>query len=188
MKTGVAVVFVSLLVFLDNSFAGPLCGLAPSNHNPSADQYPSPLANQQMKAVHNLLCRKFRCPSYSLRINHTISNAMASTNRYGNTIRYNPTFIYEVAKNHGSNAAIGIFAHELGHLIDFFINKGQIPQAQREAIADKYAGCVFALAGYPENSLIGLARSIHSMGASPIYPTPVQRVQLIRMGYRFCRK
>ena len=179
--------FLIVLFTAQFSYAGPLCALAPAGHNTGADQYPSPFANQQMSAVNNFLCSKFGCPPYLLLKNDTLQNAMASANQAGYQIRYSSSFMNQTVQSFGNYATIGILAHELGHIIDFAQQPQQIPQAQREATADRYAGCAFALAGHPESDLQGLANSLHAIGPSPGYPTPAQRVQLVRSGYHECK-
>ena len=186
IKTIVFSVFAFFGV-MNNALAGPLCALAPAGHNPRLDQPASRFAADQMRLVSNFLCGRFRCPQFSFHQNPTIQNAMAWSDQTDSIIRYNAGFMNRTARSYGNFAAIGIFAHELGHIIDFSQNQGQIPQPQREATADRYAGCVFALAGHPESDLLSLARSLHAMGASPGYPTPAERVQLVRIGYRQCR-
>ena len=188
METIRVLLFVILSIgSIDFSFAGPLCSLGPHNHKPSNDQNATQVAHETMGHVHQYLCGNFGCPQYRLFQNTTISNAMASRDHTGNTIRYNPYFMNQTVQNYGSLAATGILAHELGHIIDFYKNPNNIPSAQREATADRYAGCAFALEGHPESDLMGLAHSLQAMGISPGYPTPSQRVQLLRSGYNECK-
>jgi len=176
-----------LLATSNPAVASPLCALAPAGHNPMADQPPTPFANSMMLSINNVLCQRFQCPTYVLIQNQTTSNAMASSDPSGNRIRYNPHFMNMTAQSFGQFAAAGIFAHELGHIIDFATNPNPgIPQSRREANADEYAGCAFALAGHYQSDLAGLAQSLHSMGPSPGYPTPDQRVLLVLSGYEKC--
>lgn len=179
-------IFTICLLITQSVLAEPLCALAPAGHNVGEDQHPSPYAKQQMSAVNNYLCGRFGCPPYLLFKNDTLQNAMASANQAGYQIRYNTGFMNQTVQNFGNYAAIGVLAHELGHIIDFAQQPQQLSQAQREATADRYAGCAFALAGHPESDLQGLASSLHAIGASPGYPTPSQRVQLVRSGYHQC--
>ena len=184
---GAVLSLVMLLAISNGAVAGPLCALAPASHNPMVDQPSTPFANSMMQSINNVLCEKFQCPAYVLIQNQTTSNAMASSDPSGSRIRYNPNFMNITAQTFGQFAAAGIFAHELGHIIDFATNPNPgIPQPRREANADEYAGCAFALAGRRQADLAGLARSLHSMGASPGYPTPDQRVQLVLNGYQKC--
>lgn len=176
----------ALFGFVNNVFAAPLCALVPAGHDPTQDQSPAQFAAQQMHAVDSFLCQRFGCPSYGFRQNHTIHNALASTDQTGNTIRYNSGFMNHALTSFGNSATLGILAHELGHIIDFANNPLPVPQAQREATADRYSGCVFALAGRPVSDLLGLAQTLHAMGMSPGYPTPTQRVRLIQIGYNQC--
>lgn len=187
MKNIASAILATILVWPSLSVAGPLCALASPHFNPMTDQKPSPKAMQQMGAVNHVLCSKHRCPGYRLLSNVQAGNAMAMMSWNSAEIRYNPIFMGDVVQKFGDLATIGILAHELGHLIDFANNPGQIPQAQREATADEYAGCAFALAGNPLNDLSALAATLHAMGASPGYPTPKQRVQLLEIGYNKCK-
>jgi len=168
------------------AYAGPLCSLGSWNGNGNINQ-PSPLALQQMAQVNNVLCRVFNCPQYLFFQSSGTANAMAYSDLSGNYVLYSPKFMNDMLRRFGSKATIGVLGHELGHLIDFATNPGNISQRQREANADRMAGCAFALAGEPENELIYMARTLHFLGASPGYPTPRERVGLLRLGYRQCR-
>jgi len=175
-----------------SAISGPLCSLAPSGHNPQADQAPSATAMRQMNEVNNALCAQFRCPQYSFTRNQSVPNAMAWSAPGSAQIKYNPGFMNQIVSQFGPMATSGIFAHELGHIIDFSIRTAppgfpRIAQSNREAAADWYAGCAFKIAGNPESDLQPLAASLHSMGASPGYPTPNQRVSLVREGYQSCQ-
>lgn len=175
----------------------PLCALASPAYNPKTDMPPTLFAQQQMSRVHHYLCTKFSCPEYVLFQNPIAGNAMAMSNGNGYVIRYNPNFMNNVINAFGSLATGGVFAHELGHLIDFFENYTlnpqnywQAPEArrEREVTADMYAGCAFALAGNSIQDMQPLADTLHAMGPSPGYPTPVERVQLLVLGYKECHK
>jgi len=167
-------------------YAGPLCFLVSPSYNPAFDTAPTAIANGQMSRVQNVLCGAFRCPNTLLLQNSSTHNAYASFDQSGFAVRYNPQFMNSVRGQFGDLATIGIFAHELGHIIDFASNPNpQIPQAQREATADQYAGCAFALAGEPESGLTGLAATLQAMGASG-FATPAQRITLLRQGYASC--
>ncbi|MEP0393449.1 MAG: hypothetical protein ABJ205_12605 [Erythrobacter sp.] len=115
---------------------------------------------------------------------------MASVTPQGYVIRYNPEFMNSVLGRHGSGATTAILAHELGHIIDFARRPPQleISRADREATADQYAGCAFALAGAGRSNLLPMARTLHEMGASPGYPTPSQRIALVLNGYDSCTR
>lgn len=145
----------------------------------------SPYAQQQMLHAHNFLCNRFGCPNYSFARNDNVGNAYAARIQNGYFIRYNDQFMQSQLGVYGSLATIGIFAHELGHIIDFANNPNG---NDREATADQYAGCAFALAGAPPHNLTPLINSILSMGGSgPGYPSPTVRAQLIQSGYYACR-
>lgn len=152
------------------------------------DGDPSILAKQQIVHTHQALCSTFLCPNYVLVENNGIVNASAQSQAGTSVIRYNSSFMRSIVNKFGSLAAIGIFAHELGHLIDFTQNPGNFPSAQREANADQYAGCAFALAGASPRNLVPFINAILSLGASsPQYPIPAARAQHVRAGYYSCR-
>jgi len=189
MKNKIAVLFFLSVFFAPFAVnAGPLCAFTGSNFNQNADQQPSPTANQHMGQVDYVLCGRFKCPGYVLLSNYQAGNAQAWMDSHGALIRVNPSFMNGEVSKYGELATIGILAHELGHLIDFSSRHGNIPQHDREAKADEYAGCAFALAGNPKSDLTPLARSLSAMGNSPGYPTGKQRVQLISAGYDRCRQ
>ncbi len=182
-----AITAAALISQMGHALAGPLCALAPPGHSPLSDQPPTPVAYNMMQSISSVLCPRFSCPDYLLIRNSTISNAMALVNMTGYSIRYNPRFMNGIIQSFGRYAAAGIFAHEIGHIIDFWKNPNPgVPQWQREATADEYAGCAFALAGHRRADLVGLAKSLHSMGPSPGYPTPDERVWLVQQGYLKC--
>ncbi|UTW45428.1 hypothetical protein KFE80_00385 [bacterium SCSIO 12696] len=168
------------------ALAGPLCALSPGGYANHADQPASPMAADQMSHTNNVLCSRFPCPSYQFFKNHTAGNAQAYLDQFGAQIRYNPQFMNQVLQSFGPQATIGILAHELGHIIDFANNPSQQSQYQREAAADEYAGCAFALAGAPPQALSALQQTLFSMGSSPGYPNSHQRAALIQSGYNKC--
>ncbi|PHR92876.1 MAG: hypothetical protein COA69_05995 [Robiginitomaculum sp.] len=176
---------ISVLVFSSPALAGPLCALGQGGHG-GADIPATPLAHQQMRSVAQALCQKFKCPYFDFAQTQTTKNAMAWSDASGNYIRYNSSFMNGELQNRGFYATTGILAHELGHLIDFSVNTANQNQATREATADRYAGCAFALAGEPRENLLALAQSLQAMGSSPGYPTAQERVALVLIGYNQC--
>ena len=179
-------VMIFFVIFTPQLHARALCALSKSSYG--ADQLPSPQANSQMSDANKVLCGRFPCPPYKFFRNPTAGNAQAYLDQTGGYIRYKPSFMLRVLKQFGAQATIGILSHELGHLIDFHTNPNpNISGFQREAKADEYAGCAFALAGAPPNALSALQNTLFSMGSSPGYPNTQQRVQLINSGYYKCR-
>ena len=177
-------IFIFSCCSYENVFAAALCSLGHGGHG-GQDVAPSQTAVIQMSAVNNALCGTFSCPQYQLFQTNSTANAMAwddGTSRY---IRYNSNFMNQVQTAYSSYATIGIFGHELGHLIDFR-SRNNATSTSREAYADMYAGCAFAIAGEPRSNLIYLAQTLHALGASPGYPTPQQRSQLLKQGYDNC--
>ncbi|MEM9738445.1 MAG: hypothetical protein AAF829_01135 [Pseudomonadota bacterium] len=169
------------------AYAGPLCIFTRGQPHPTADTQASPLATQQMTEARNVMCSQFACPPFSFFENNSTANASAESSRFGYTIRYNTNFMQQQIDRFGPGATIAILAHELGHIIDFYQYPQGGPGINREATADRYAGCAFALAGAPEQSLQPFLQSLLSMGPSgPGYPSPQQRAQIARDGYYQC--
>jgi len=166
-----------------SAFSSQKYALMPNGY----DQQPGLFAVGQMQAVDNALCNRFNCPQFRFLQNATLKNAMVSSDHFGHIIRYNSEFMQKTMQSYGSLAAIGVLAHELGHIIDLNQNRFKISRTQREANADRYAGCAFALAGHPMSDLMGLAQSLYAMKPSPGYPTPSQRVKFIHVGYSQCK-
>jgi len=185
-KKLLCLIIIVLTTIAKQSFAGPLCSLASPHYYRSGDQSPSFFALKQMNQVSNVLCSRFYCPQYNFFSNHSVGNAQAYMGRGGAQIRYSSQFMGSVLEKFGSQATIGIFAHELGHIIDFSTNNAPLTRAQREANADEYAGCAFALAGAPIQSISSLQNTLFAMGSSPGYPNTQQRAALIRSGYLKC--
>jgi len=187
LKSCILVLSVFLIFYTPISLAGPLCALASGSYSPNGDQQPPPMANQQMAEAHAVLCSRFSCPNYSLFMNGSAGNAQAYLGQSGGQIRYQPNFMDSVLNQFGPQATIGILSHELGHLIDFYNNPNpNISQYDREAAADEYAGCAFALAGAPPFALTALQNTLFAMGSSPGYPNSNQRANLISSGYSKC--
>jgi len=182
-------ILTTMLALTEVSTAGALCSLSSARHNPGNDITADQMASSQMMSVKNVLCQKYNCPSYLFFQNPTLQNAMATADQRGYAIRYNARFTGSVYNQYGQFSTIGIFAHELGHIIDFANNPGRhVSQRQREATADEYAGCAFALNGNASTDLAGMAATLHAMGPSPGYPTPQQRIQLLQNGYQKCSR
>ncbi len=165
--------------------AGPLCAYTKAKSG-SSHLPPSPEALRQTNLVNYALCQKYPCPNYQLWRSEAISNASATMDATGNRVSYNAGFMAGIQNRYSNYATIGIFGHELGHLIDFNLNPSSISGVVREARADQYAGCAFAIAGEPKQNLIYLAQTLQSLGTSPGYPTPQQRVALLEIGYDSC--
>ena len=187
MNTKAMFLMVTSTVFINASFSGQLAAQTFASVTPKTDEQASQLALLQMRDVHGLLCHRFKCPPFTLFKNSSVRNAMTRTSKAGYSIRYNEDFMSATRQSFGSLAILGVLAHELGHIIDTNQNRQKLSLARREANADVYAGCVFALARHPESDLKGFSGSLYSMGSSPGYPTPAQRVLLVQSGYYQCK-
>ena len=178
----------ALLTGLSNiAISGPLCVYFPSGHNPGADQAPDDKAFSQVSQAYEYLCPGGSCGTVEFLQNNSIQNAMAFWDgRTNPVIRYNYQFMASTYNRHGPNATYGIFAHELGHTINFRMGKnGNISQIEQEKIADQYAGCALAKAGLPSDSMDSSLRSMSS--PSPSYPSAGERMYLVKNGYDRCR-
>lgn len=184
----ISIITTSILIFNSSlATAQSLCAHTQLNRAADIDVQPTPLAVSQMNEAHRYLCSRFTCPSYDFKINNYIGNAAALKQGNSYKIRYNTVFMNNAQNRFGGYATIGILSHELGHLIDFNTNPYVTSSPQREATADRYAGCAFALAGAPIQNLLPMARTLHSMGeAGSGYPTLLQRNQLLIAGYNQC--
>jgi len=183
---GNLVLVLGLVAIPVNANAAALCALASPNFNPTTDAAPPQFATSQMASINGVLCSQFSCPPYRLWQNIQAGNANVTLDQNGFTIRYQPNFMNNVIQRFGMDATSGILAHELGHVIDIHNSPGPVPQAEREARADRYAGCAFALSGAPQSRLAPMAQTLHALGESPGYPTVSQRTQLLINGYNSC--
>jgi len=176
-----------IALFADTNIvnAGPICAYGQGGA-PGRDIVAPPVVVDQMLRIENALCGKFGCPQYLFAASYTTSNASAWNQGNAYAIRYNPDFMNGLYFKFGGTASGAVFAHELGHIIDFH-NGPSSDRVVRESTADRYAGCVFALTGYPESGLLPAANALMSMGDSPGYPTAAERVELMRAGYKNCR-
>ena len=169
-----------------NAMAQDLCAYTKRSGMPNIDTPAGPYGTATMGYTNIALCGRFSCPPYRLYQNNGVVNASATKNAAGYSIRYNRSFMSQVLNAFGERATAGIIAHELGHIIDFALRPGNVPQAEREATADRYAGCAFALAGAPVQNILPLAQTLNALGESPGYPTVEQRAQLLLIGYNQC--
>jgi hypothetical protein len=94
------------------------------------------------------------------------------------TLLYNRKWLASVIRRHGYDAAVGIFAHEIGHLLDFVAN---LPTS--ELSADSWAGCAIAVR---RGDLDGLVALVSSWPADDNHPIGTERAKSIQEGYGMC--
>ena len=139
-----------------------------------------------MKSLETKLCVKYDCPEYTFAQSYSTQNAMAWSDGNNTAIRYNPNFMNMVFHRFGVNSSVGIFAHELGHIIDFHSGES-FTRYELERRADEYAGCSIALFGNPESSITPIASTLLTMPSSSQYPSPSERVKAVLDGYESCK-
>ena len=103
------------------------------------------------------------------------------------TIRYNPVWLNGIVQRIGPNAAFGVFAHEVGHYVDFVWTKEAWFHSSwdRELRADAIAGCIVARRGVPPHEFAALVRAIAS-APSLSHPAWPDRLAAIQTGYSEC--
>lgn len=99
-------------------------------------------------------------------------------------ITYNPNFLARASANFGADAVFGVFAHEIGHHIDFhFSRPGWMNNSwTRELSADAWAGCALAASGKGTDSIVKLLRLISGHG----YPSAKDRRHAIETAHKAC--
>jgi hypothetical protein len=183
--------FIALLVCLGGQAVqaqGFVCSVGPGamGRNPMHDGSPTPAAFAQMNHVFGLLCPT-GCGNVNLVRNPTVSGAMMQVMTPGTSmVAYNPDFMNATAAQFGPGATFGIFAHELGHHLDFMINVAWMDHSWgRELRADAWAGCALARAGLSGMEMDGALQAIAAYPSSS-HPGWAQRIVAVRTGYYGC--
>jgi len=167
---------------------GFVCSVGPGGggYNPMLDGQPTQAAFSQMSFVLTLLCPT-GCGNISLVRNPTVGGAVCEVATPGlSKIAYDPGFMNTVVAQFGPGATFGIFAHELGHHLDFMLNAAWMDHAWgRELRADAWAGCAMARAGLSGTESDGALQAIAAY-PSPSHPGWPDRVVAVRTGYIGC--
>lgn len=168
--------------------AGVACQLGPSSssYSPAYDIAPTPQASRDMSAVASALCGS-GCGTVSFVANPTVPNALTYTVQPGvSKISYSPAFMNGVWQSYGHNAAVGIFAHELGHHLDLMQTSSWMDSSWgRELRADAWAGCAMARLGMSPTNMAAALQAIAAY-PSPSHPAWTDRIPALQAGYTQC--
>ena len=162
------------------------CSLgASSYYDPGLDRNASPDALRIARNVAGVLCSG-ACNVALIR-NPTAGNVLTAIAPDGTAkVVYNPQFLTSVDKAIGDGAIFGIFAHEVGHIIDGRSNVAWMPGSwDRELRADAWAGCALARATMPDDKTTAALRAILRY-PSPAHPARSLRVPALELGYHSC--
>ena len=95
-------------------------------------------------------------------------------------LQYDRELIEQVICRYGYDAAVGVFAHEYGHLLD-----GLRDEPQTELSADAWAGCAMAAMG---GSTQGYNAFIASLPYGGDHPPPDDRALATDAGFNACNE
>jgi hypothetical protein len=109
-------------------------------------------------------------------------------------VRYDPERMGRIVALHGHSAAVGIFAHELGHVYSRRVNgparcpypatEEQIAACQREELsADAYAGCLLVALGH---DVAPFQSWLATTTKGLIHPAGDERGEAVRIGAERC--
>ncbi|MCB1152429.1 hypothetical protein KDL45_02180 [bacterium] len=155
-------------------------------YNPIHDHAPSALEESQFRRVYDALCDA-SCGPIKLTRNITVPTAAMVVQLRGARLIYSPTFMDTIMKIYGPSAPLGVFAHELGHLLDF--RRGNVGWMHnswdRELRADSWAGCALAKLNMPQRDTSGV---LQALAQSPTHSHPdwTKRVEALKKGYAQC--
>lgn len=164
------------------------CSLGPggdSYYSPNSDMNASPDALRIARNVANVLCNG-SCGIALIR-NPTAGNVLTFVLPNGAAkIVYSPQFLKSVETTIGDGAIFGLFAHEIGHVVDGRLNVAWMPDSWgRELRADAWAGCALARAALPDDKAKAALRAIVQY-PSPTHPARNLRVPALDLGYQSC--
>ncbi len=184
----IAICFSFSLLLATVAKAQLACSLGPggdSYYNPNSDMNASPDALRIARNVANVLCNG-TCGIALIR-NPTAGNVLTFVLPNGAAkIVYSPQFLKSVDTTIGDGAIFGLFAHEIGHVVDGRLNVAWMPNSwDRELRADAWAGCALARAALPEDKTKAALRAIIQY-PSPTHPARSLRVPALDLGYESC--
>ncbi len=103
-------------------------------------------------------------------------------------IDYDPDAIESLGREYGFAAQVGIFGHELGHIIDFHTRPGLYSSHERELRADGWAGCAIAAAGLDAAPMILALEYSLAITESETHPGWERRTDAVRDGWLRCQQ
>ena len=184
----ISLAFSLLLAPLLATFASAelACSLGGNSYyDPNSDRKATPDALRIAHNVANVLCGS-PCNIALIR-NPTAGNVATFISPNGAAkVVYNPQFLKSVDTTIGDGAIFGLFAHEVGHVIDGRLNVPWMPRSwDRELRADAWAGCALARAALPEDKTTAALRAILGY-PPPAHPARNLRFPALELGYQSC--
>lgn len=154
-------------------------------YDSKSDGNASPDALRIAREVANVICGG-TC-NIALFRNPTAGNLLTVTAQDGSAkIVYNPQFLKSIDSSIGNGAIFGLFAHEVGHVVDRRLNVTWMPGSwDHELRADAWAGCAIARAALPDDRKTAALRAM--LRYPPIgHQARDLRVPALELGYHSC--
>ncbi|MGO6740071.1 M48 family metalloprotease [Rhizobium ruizarguesonis] len=105
----------------------------------------------------------------------------------GEYVIYSPIWVQQVLGT-SKVEAVAVFGHELGHFVQrHFSSRRSIPDMQKEAEADYFAGCAVASMKYPWQPLHDLLQRIRNE-TDEVYPNRLKSEEKAKQGYDTCSR
>jgi len=171
---------------------GLMCALGPTSEGyvPLLDMPASGAAAKDVKRLVSALCPK-GCGQVGVFRNPTSPNALAvSVGSRMSKIAYRAAFLDGAVHTYGGGAALGIFAHEVGHHVDANLPAAEWMAAQwgSELRADAWAGCALARAKGGDGKGNDVKAAIRALATYPSssHPAWSERAVALQKGYRSC--
>lgn len=168
---------------------GLMCalGATPEGYVPLLDMPASAAAAKDVRRLVSALCPQ-GCGQVGVFRNPTSPNAMTvSAGGRMSKIAYRAAFVDGAVHSYGGGAALGIFAHEVGHHMDANApaTDWMEPRWGSELRADAWAACALAKAGSKGNEV---KAALQALAAYPSSSHPVwsERAAALQKGYRSC--
>jgi hypothetical protein len=183
----ILIFFLSMFMLLSSTEAQLyVCqmGAGGSAYNQAMDMQPDSRAYNEMLMVMRAMCGN-NCGNVTLVQNRTASLAMMFVLSQGvSKIVYNPDDFNYISTRYGGAATIAIFAHELGHHIDFYYVPPSWMQSSwdREIKADAWAGYALAKLGLSTTET-EIFLKVLAAYPSPTHPAWNIRIPALRSGF-----
>jgi hypothetical protein len=188
-RFGMIAICLSLSLLLATTARAQLvCSLGSggdSYYNPNSDMNASPDALRIAHKVADALCGG-TCGAALIR-NPTAGNVLTFVLPNGAAkVVYNPQFLKSIETTIGIDGIFGIFAHEIGHVVDGRLNVAWMPNSWApELRADAWAGCALARTALSEDQRTAALHAILRY-PSPTHPARDLRIQALDLGYQSC--